>query len=320
MTFGSCPSLPTMATALPASPVVVLAGGTGGAKLARGMLDVVGDELVVVANTGDDVEIYGAHVSPDPDLVAFWLADRIDARGWGLEGDTFHAMDAPARPRRGGLVQPRRRGPRDRARPRPPARGGRAADATRSTRSRGRSALACRVLPMADDPVRTWVTDERTPFQEWMIRAGGKRRDAPSIGDVEFRGAAGARRHAGGAEAIARPRGRSSSGPATRSSRSARSSPCPGCARRCRRGRARRGGLSDRRRRGGQGADGGVPRVGGPRARRTGSPRLYAGLLDGLVADEACDGAARAAHGRGPARRRRRAAGSPARRWRSPRR
>ena len=73
--------------------VVVLAGGTGGAKLARGMLDVVGEELVVVANTADDVELYGAHVSPDPDLVAFWLADRIDARGWGLAGDTFHAMD-----------------------------------------------------------------------------------------------------------------------------------------------------------------------------------------------------------------------------------
>ena len=51
------------------APVVVLAGGTGGAKLARGMLDVVGDDLVVIANTGDDVEIHGAMVSPDPDLV-----------------------------------------------------------------------------------------------------------------------------------------------------------------------------------------------------------------------------------------------------------
>jgi len=75
-------------------PVVVLAGGTGGAKLARGMLDVVGaDDLTVIANTGDDVEIYGAYVSPDPDLVTFWLADRIDERGWGLRDDTFAAMD-----------------------------------------------------------------------------------------------------------------------------------------------------------------------------------------------------------------------------------
>ena len=68
-----------------AGSVVVLAGGTGGAKLARGMLDVVGPgELTVIANTGDDIEIYGAHVSPDPDLISFWLADRIDSRGWGL--------------------------------------------------------------------------------------------------------------------------------------------------------------------------------------------------------------------------------------------
>src|SRR4051794_14048941 len=73
--------------------VVVLAGGTGGAKLARGMLDVVGLELVVVANTADDIEIYRAHVSPDPDLVTFWLADAIDERGWGLRGDTFAVMD-----------------------------------------------------------------------------------------------------------------------------------------------------------------------------------------------------------------------------------
>ena len=70
-----------------------LAGGTGGAKLARGMLDVLGDELTVIANTGDDIEIYGGYVSPDPDLVTFWLADRIDERGWGIKDDTFHVMD-----------------------------------------------------------------------------------------------------------------------------------------------------------------------------------------------------------------------------------
>ena len=78
-----------------AAEVVVLAGGTGGAKLARGMADVVGPErLAVIANTGDDIEIYGAYVSPDPDLVSFWLADTIDDRGWGLAGDTFAVMDA----------------------------------------------------------------------------------------------------------------------------------------------------------------------------------------------------------------------------------
>ena len=48
------------------------------------MPDVAGADLVVIANTADDIEVYGAHVSPDPDLVTFWLADRIDERGWGL--------------------------------------------------------------------------------------------------------------------------------------------------------------------------------------------------------------------------------------------
>ena len=47
----------------------------------------------MIANTGDDIEIYGAHVSPDPDLITYWLADRIDERGWGLDGDTFAAME-----------------------------------------------------------------------------------------------------------------------------------------------------------------------------------------------------------------------------------
>ena len=53
---------------------VLLSGGSGGAKLARGLLEVC-PELTVVANTGDDIEIYGVHVSPDPDLVTYWLAD-----------------------------------------------------------------------------------------------------------------------------------------------------------------------------------------------------------------------------------------------------
>ena len=65
--------------------VALLSGGTGGAKLARGLLDVVGPErLTVIANTGDDAEVYGVHVSPDPDLVTYWLADAIDERGYGI--------------------------------------------------------------------------------------------------------------------------------------------------------------------------------------------------------------------------------------------
>ncbi len=75
--------------------IVVLSGGTGGAKLARGIAEAAGAErLATIVNTGDDIEIYGAYVSPDPDLVSFWLADTIDERGWGLRGDSFAVMDA----------------------------------------------------------------------------------------------------------------------------------------------------------------------------------------------------------------------------------
>ncbi len=74
--------------------ILLLTGGTGGAKLARGIADAFGPErLTAIVNTGDDIEIYGAHVSPDPDLVCFWLAGLIDERGWGMDGDSFAVMD-----------------------------------------------------------------------------------------------------------------------------------------------------------------------------------------------------------------------------------
>ena len=70
--------------------VALLAGGTGGAKLAAGMQELLGAELAVIANTADDTEIHGLHVSPDPDLVTYWLAGEIDEeRGWGIRDDTF---------------------------------------------------------------------------------------------------------------------------------------------------------------------------------------------------------------------------------------
>ncbi len=181
--------------------VVVLAGGTGGAKLARGMLDVVGPQrLSVIVNTGDDIEIYGAHVSPDPDLVSFWLADLIDERGWGLQGDTFFVMDAL---RAMGSDVWFNLGDRDLAW---------CIERSRMT-DEGLSATAAherlaasidvqaRVLPMSDDPVHTWV---RTPagwrsFQEFMIRD----RAAGPVEGLEFRGAEQARPSEQALQAIA---------------------------------------------------------------------------------------------------------------------
>ena len=170
-----------------ASPVVVLAGGTGGAKLARGMLEVVGEHLVVVANTGDDIEIYGGHVSPDPDLVTYWLADRIDERGWGLVDDTFEVMDGL---RDLGVDVWFNLGDRDLAvclrRAERLAAGARLTECL--TELGAALGLKARVLPMSDDPVRTRVLARGgwRSLQEFLIRDHG----AGPIEDVTLDGAA----------------------------------------------------------------------------------------------------------------------------------
>jgi LPPG:FO 2-phospho-L-lactate transferase len=168
--------------------IVLLTGGTGGAKLACGVAEAFGGErLTAIVNTGDDIEIYGAHVSPDPDLVCFWLAGLIDERGWGLDGDSFAVMDGL---RELGVEVWFNLGDRDlawcveRARMLAEGLSPRAALA----RLGGAIGLRAQVLPMSSEPVRTWV---RTPatgwcaFQEFMIRA----RAVGPVEGLEFRGA-----------------------------------------------------------------------------------------------------------------------------------
>jgi LPPG:FO 2-phospho-L-lactate transferase len=164
--------------------VVVLSGGTGGAKLARGLLDAC-DNLTVVANTGDDVDIYGVHVSPDPDLVTYWLADEIDERGWGLRDDSWRVMEAFER---AGRPHWFRLGDRDLAMCLLRTERLRAGETLTRAHEAVVDALGveARVLPMSDQPVSTWVrVDGRElPFQEFMIveRAEG------AIEGVELRG------------------------------------------------------------------------------------------------------------------------------------
>ena len=151
--------------------MVLLAGGTGGAKLARGMLDEVGADLVVIANTGDDVEVHGGYVSPDPDLVLYWLADRIDERGWGISGDTFAVMEML---RELGEDVWFNVGDRDLAVCLQRAR--RLAEGARLTETldelRAALGVAARVLPPTDAPIRTHVRarGDWFGFQEFMIR------------------------------------------------------------------------------------------------------------------------------------------------------
>ena len=76
--------------------IVVLTGGSGGAKFVDGLRRVVPPEdLTIIVNTGDDHDWWGLHVSPDLDSITYVLAGMLSAeRGWGIRGDTFHCLQA----------------------------------------------------------------------------------------------------------------------------------------------------------------------------------------------------------------------------------
>jgi LPPG:FO 2-phospho-L-lactate transferase len=151
--------------------IALLAGGTGGAKLAAGVQDLVGPELAVIANTADDVDVHGLRVSPDPDLVTYWLAGEIDEeRGWGIRDDASVVSERLERLGAPGWFTLT---DRDLAtclyRTRFLAEGG------TLTAAQGQIAralgVAAAVLPMCEQPVRTVV---RTPagargLQEFLI-------------------------------------------------------------------------------------------------------------------------------------------------------
>jgi LPPG:FO 2-phospho-L-lactate transferase len=166
--------------------VVLLAGGTGGAKLGAGMQEEIGAELTVIANTGDDTEALGVHVSPDPDLVTYWLSGEIDEeRGWGIREDTFTVFERLQR-----LGAPSWFGLSDRDlaaclyRREFLADGGRPTDAQAQI-ARGLGVEA-RVLPMSDSPVRTKVLTAagRRELQEYLIVDRGE----PDVVGVELEG------------------------------------------------------------------------------------------------------------------------------------
>jgi LPPG:FO 2-phospho-L-lactate transferase len=168
--------------------VALLAGGTGGAKLGAGLQEEIGADLAVIANTADDVELLGVHVSPDPDLVTYWLSGEIDAeRGWGIRDDSFTVFERLAKlgapdwfslsDRDLAACLYRRSFLDD---------GGRQTDAqAQIARALG---IAARVLPMSEEPVRTNVITAggRRGLQEYLIVDGGQ----PEVTGVELDGIA----------------------------------------------------------------------------------------------------------------------------------
>ena len=187
------------------SSIVVLAGGVGAARFLEGLVRVLDPRrITVVSNTADDDEFFGLHVSPDIDSVIYTLAGLADPeQGWGLAGDTFACLDALARL---GYDTWFRIGDRDLAthvhRTMLLRQGRTLSDATASIASA--LDVPVRILPMSDDPVRTFV---RTPsgefrFQEYFVR----RRFADPVEGIRFQGVEAAAPAPGLLEEIARAR------------------------------------------------------------------------------------------------------------------
>src|SRR5262249_22760596 len=77
-----------------ADMIAALAGGVGAAKFLQGLVQIIDPaDLTVIGNTGDDLTLWGLHISPDIDIVLYTLAGIVDPeKGWGIAGDTFHAL------------------------------------------------------------------------------------------------------------------------------------------------------------------------------------------------------------------------------------
>jgi LPPG:FO 2-phospho-L-lactate transferase len=187
--------------------VTALAGGVGAGKFLRGLVRAVPpDDVTVVVNTADDMELHGLHISPDVDSVTYWLSGLSDReRGWGRADETFRALGEVRRlggaawfalgdldlgihlTRTGWLGQ---------------------GESLTEVADRIRRALGvpCRILPMSDHPVRTWIdavdqdgAARSDPFQVYWVGRGA----SDEVKAIRFEGAADSVPAPGVVEAVA---------------------------------------------------------------------------------------------------------------------
>lgn len=152
---------------------IALTGGIGGAKLVLGLSHLLGENLTVVANTGDDFNHWGLHISPDLDTVMYTLAGLSNSQqGWGLANESWACLDTMKQLQQESWFQ---LGDRDLA-----------VHLTRthmlnqghslsavSDFLRLRFGIAAALLPMSDDPIRTVVhlkDGSQLPFQHYFVR------------------------------------------------------------------------------------------------------------------------------------------------------
>ncbi|HMO53290.1 MAG TPA: 2-phospho-L-lactate transferase [Tepidiformaceae bacterium] len=179
----------------------VLAGGVGASRFLQGLYHVADPaQITVISNTGDDVEMFGLHVSPDTDIVMYAIAGAVNPEtGWGLTGDTFAVVDQL---QRFGYERWFNLGDRD------------LAMAIHRTRLLHEGVpmheivaglatswgLGCAIIPMSNEPVRTMITgpDGELAFQEYMVRL----RTEVDVRSIRFAGVEAARPAPGVLEAL----------------------------------------------------------------------------------------------------------------------
>jgi LPPG:FO 2-phospho-L-lactate transferase len=168
--------------------VAVLSGGVGGARFVQGLLDAVDPAgVTVIANVGDDLEVFGLHISPDVDTLLYTLGGVADEqRGWGRAGETWAVLGTA---RELGADAWFQLGDRDLglhlARAEALQRGEPLSPITE--RFAAALGIPARILPATDDRLRTWIQleDGELPFQEWFVR---ERHEPEALG-VRFEGA-----------------------------------------------------------------------------------------------------------------------------------
>ncbi len=187
--------------------VCVLAGGVGAARFLAGLVRATDPtEVTAVVNVGDDMVLHGLHISPDLDTCTYTLAEAINPdTGWGLAGETWAAM---AQLERLGGEAWFRLGDRDLAthlyRTQRLSEGVPLSTVTAELAAAW--GLACRLLPVTDDPLRTLVTlaatdtepEREVGFQDWFVG----QQHAPDVASLRFDGADAARPAPGVLEAI----------------------------------------------------------------------------------------------------------------------
>lgn len=189
--------------------VAILSGGVGGSRFIQGVLAVLTDptdEVTVIANTADDIWLFGLRVCPDLDTVMYTLAGGIDVeRGWGRKDETWNAKQElqayGVREAWFGL------GDRDLAthlvRTSMLRAGATLTEATARLCERWQPPV--RLLPMSDDEVETHIETtidgrrQAIHFQEFWIRHGA----AVPVHGVDYRGLPEAHAAPGVVDAIA---------------------------------------------------------------------------------------------------------------------